>query len=52
MCVQSVTEVPGRHLVHDTDLVELDPENFVQIQRTHAFLLSDSLMMATWVPAR
>lgn len=48
----SVTEVPGRHLVHDTDLVELDPESFVQMQRTHAFLLSDSLMMASWVPTR
>lgn len=48
----SVTEVPGRHLVHDTDLVELDPETFVQMQRTHAFLLSDSLMMATWVLTR
>ncbi|KAK7093761.1 exocyst complex component 8-like [Littorina saxatilis] len=48
----SVTEVPGRHLVHDTDLVEVEPETFVQIQRTHAFLLSDSLMMATWVPTR
>lgn len=48
----SVTEVPGRHLVHDTDLVEMDPESFTQIQRTHAFLLSDSLMMATWVPTR
>lgn len=48
----SVTEVPGRHLVHDTDLVELDPETHTQMQRTHAFLLSDSLMMATWVPTR
>ncbi|KAK7469557.1 hypothetical protein BaRGS_00036405 [Batillaria attramentaria] len=48
----SVTEVPGRHLVHDTDLVELDPETHIQIQRVHAFLLSDSLMMATWVPTR
>lgn len=49
---QSVTEVPGRQLVHDADLVEMDPETFVQMQRVHAFLLSDSLMMATWVPTR
>ncbi|PVD36887.1 hypothetical protein C0Q70_03877 [Pomacea canaliculata] len=48
----SVTEVPGRQLVHDADLVEMDPETFVQMQRVHAFLLSDSLMMATWVPTR
>ena len=48
----SVTEVPGRHLVHNGDLAELDAESFTQIQKVHAFLLNDSLMIATWLPNR
>ncbi|XP_033764369.1 exocyst complex component 8-like [Pecten maximus] len=48
----SVTEVPGRHLVHNSDLAELDAESFMQIQRVHSFLLNDSLMIATWLPNR
>ncbi|VDI63144.1 exocyst complex component 8, partial [Mytilus galloprovincialis] len=46
----SVTEVPGRHLIHNGDLAELDAESFTQIQKVHAFLLNDSLMIATWLP--
>ncbi|CAG2257462.1 EXOC8 [Mytilus edulis] len=48
----SVTEVPGRHLIHNGDLAELDAESFTQIQKVHAFLLNDSLMIATWLPNR
>ncbi|KAK6175574.1 hypothetical protein SNE40_014007 [Patella caerulea] len=48
----SVAEVPGRQLVHNGDLVELDAETLTQVQRVHAFLLNDSLMIATWVPNR
>ncbi|KAK3105314.1 hypothetical protein FSP39_022322 [Pinctada imbricata] len=48
----SVTEVPGRQLVHNGDLVELDSETFNQIQRVHCFLLNDSLMLASWLPNR
>ncbi|XP_059153846.1 exocyst complex component 8-like [Physella acuta] len=48
----SVADVPGRQLVHDGDLVELDTETHSQIQRVHAFLLNDSLMIATWIPNR
>jgi len=48
----NVAEVPGRHLVYDGDLVELDPETHSQLQRVHAFLLNDSLMIATWIPNR
>ena len=48
----SVTEVPGRFLIHDGDLIEMDPESFTQIHKVHAFLLNDSLMMATWLPQR
>ena len=49
---QSVADVPGRQLVHDGDLVELDAESHAQLQRVHAFLLNDSLMIATWIPNR
>ena len=49
---QSVTEVPGRQLIHNGDLVELDIESFAQIQRVHMFLLNDSLMIASWLPNR
>lgn len=48
----SVVDAPGRQLVHDGDLVELDPETHNQIHRVHAFLLNDSLMIATWIPHR
>lgn len=47
-----MTEVPGRHLIHNGDLAELDAESFTQIQKVHAFLLNDSLMIATWLPNR
>lgn len=50
--LQSITEVPGRQLIHNGDLAELDLETFVQIQRVHMFLLNDSLMIASWLPNR
>ena len=49
---QNVMEVPGRYLVHSGDLVELDPDNFSQMQKIHGFLLNDSLMFASWLPHR
>ncbi|ELU07335.1 hypothetical protein CAPTEDRAFT_141927 [Capitella teleta] len=48
----SVTEVPGRHLVHDGDLLEIESESFTTVQKLHAFLLNDSLMLTTWLPHR
>lgn len=48
----SVTEVPGRQLIHNGDLIELDIEAFAQIQRVHMFLLNDSLMIASWLSNR
>ncbi|XP_064642359.1 exocyst complex component 8-like isoform X2 [Lineus longissimus] len=47
-----VTEVPGRYLIHASDLTELDSETFSTIQRVHAFLLNDSIMIASWLPQR
>ncbi|XP_013390657.1 exocyst complex component 8 isoform X1 [Lingula anatina] len=48
----SITEVPGRHLIHNGDLVELDPESYSALKKVHAFLLNDSLMIADWLPSR
>ena len=48
----SVTEVPGRFLIHDGDLIEIDAESFTQIHKVHAFLLNDSVMMTTQLPLR
>lgn len=48
----SVTEVPGRQLIHNGDLAELHLETFAQVQRVHMFLLNDSLMIASWLPNR
>ena len=45
-------EAPGRHLIHDGDLVELDPESLAPTRELRAFLLSDVLMLATWLPHR
>ena len=36
-----MVEVPGRYLVHDGDLVELDLETFGQIDKVHLFLFND-----------
>lgn len=41
-------EVAGRHLVHDGDVVEIEPESFTPLQKCHMFLLNDSLMLASW----
>lgn len=48
----TVTEVPGRHLIHSSHLEELDPHTFEPIQSIRAFLLNDSLMLATPIKAR
>ena len=45
----SVTEVPGRYLVHSSHLVELDQESFEAVQLVRAFLLNDSLMIGSMV---
>ena len=52
LLLQSVTEVPGRHLIFDGDLAELDPESFTSVGKIHIFLLNDSLMITSWLPHR
>ncbi|XP_077998351.1 exocyst complex component 8-like [Glandiceps talaboti] len=48
----NVTEVPGRFLVHEGDLLELNVDNFEEIRKVHAFLLNDSVMITTYLPTR
>ena len=48
----SVTEVPGRYLIHSSHLVEIDPESLEPGNYVRAFLLNDSLMIATFIKKR
>ncbi|XP_059468551.1 exocyst complex component 8 isoform X2 [Neocloeon triangulifer] len=50
-CV-SLLDVPGRVLLHDSDLVELDINDNSAIQRYHGYLLNDSVVLASWIPNR
>lgn len=45
-------DTPGRHLVYNGDLVEFDVDNMSPIQKVHAFLMNDCLLIATWLPNR
>lgn len=45
-------ETPGRTVLHEGDVLELDPVENTALQRVHAYLLSDGLMLATWIPNR
>nr|CAG4651628.1 EOG090X021B [Triops cancriformis] len=47
-----VVENPMRTLLHDGDMVELDPTENTAIQRVRGYLLNDSFMLATWIPNR
>ncbi|KAG8447308.1 hypothetical protein GDO86_014683 [Hymenochirus boettgeri] len=45
-------ETPGRYLIYNGDLTEFDVDNMVLIQKVHAFLMNDCLLIATSVPSR
>ncbi|KAG0727971.1 Exocyst complex component 8 [Chionoecetes opilio] len=49
---QHVMEVEDRCLVFDGDLVELNQDDYTALQRIHAYLLNDSLMIASWLSDR
>ena len=48
----AVTEVPGRYLIHSSELLELDSHTYDLIQSVRAFLLNDSLMLAVPIKAK
>ncbi|MBN3271680.1 EXOC8 protein, partial [Polyodon spathula] len=49
---KNIMETPGRYLVYNGDLFEYDVDNMSQIQKVHAFLMNDCLLIATWLPNR
>uniref|UniRef100_G3NUU4 Exocyst complex component 8 n=1 Tax=Gasterosteus aculeatus aculeatus TaxID=481459 RepID=G3NUU4_GASAC len=49
---KNIMDTPGRHLVYNGDLVEFDVDNMSPIQKVHAFLMNDCLLIATWLPNR
>ncbi|XP_015282807.1 PREDICTED: exocyst complex component 8 [Gekko japonicus] len=51
-CRDLLPESPGKYLVYNGDLVEYDADHMVQIQRVHAFLMNDCLLVAAWLPNR
>ncbi|XP_072712436.1 exocyst complex component 8 [Ciconia boyciana] len=51
-CRDLLPESPGKYLVYNGDLVEYDADHMAQIQRVHAFLMNDYLLVATALPNR
>uniref|UniRef100_A0A8D2ZR21 Exocyst complex component 8 n=1 Tax=Scophthalmus maximus TaxID=52904 RepID=A0A8D2ZR21_SCOMX len=49
---KNIMDTPGRHLVYNGDLVEFDVDNMSPVQKVHAFLMNDCLLIATWLPNR
>lgn len=49
---KNIMETPGRYLVYNGDLLEYDADNMSQIQKVHAFLMNDCLLIATWLANR
>nr|XP_018897394.1 PREDICTED: exocyst complex component 8 isoform X1 [Bemisia tabaci] len=47
-CV-SLVDIPGRQLMYDGDLLELDPIDNTPLQRVHAYLLTDTFIIASWI---
>ncbi|GLH13582.1 Exocyst complex component 8 [Gryllus bimaculatus] len=45
----AILEVPGRVLLHEGTLMELDPMDNKPIHQIQAYLLNDVLMLATWI---
>ncbi|XP_061560242.1 exocyst complex component 8 [Phycodurus eques] len=49
---KTIMDTPGRHLVYNGDLVEFDVDNMSPVQKVHAFLMNDCLLIATWLANR
>ncbi|KAM9778810.1 exocyst complex component 8 [Syngnathus typhle] len=49
---KTIMDTPGRHLVYNGDLVEFDVDNMCPVQKVHAFLMNDCLLIATWLANR
>ncbi|XP_077443869.1 exocyst complex component 8 isoform X2 [Stigmatopora argus] len=49
---KTIMDTPGRHLVYNGDLVEFDVDNMSPVQKVHAFLMNDCLLIANWLANR
>lgn len=45
-------ELSDIHCIYEGDLVEVDPNTYVPQQKMHAFLLHDSMVIASYIPNR
>lgn len=48
----NLLDTPDRHLVHESDLLEIDAEENTALQRMHAYLFNDCLMLTSWISNR
>ncbi|KAF2880749.1 hypothetical protein ILUMI_25421 [Ignelater luminosus] len=44
----NILDIPGRLLIHEGDLLELDPVENNPLKRIHGYLFTDGLMLAAW----
>ncbi|KAM5163504.1 exocyst complex component 8 [Mantella aurantiaca] len=49
---KNLLETPGRYLVYNGDLTEFDVDSITLLQKVHAFLMNDCLLIATALPNR
>ncbi|ODM91800.1 Exocyst complex component 8 [Orchesella cincta] len=47
-----VIEHDHRVLIHEGDLLEIDPDSYSAVQRKRGYLFNDGIMLAQWVPNR
>lgn len=50
--LQEVIEHDHRVLIHEGDLLEIDPDSYSAVQRKRGYLFNDGIMLAQWVPNR
>lgn len=48
----NLVDVPERALLHEGDLLEIDAEENTALQRMHAYLFNDCLMLTSWITNR
>ncbi|CAG9104216.1 unnamed protein product [Plutella xylostella] len=48
----NLLDVPDRSLLHEGDLLEIDAEENTALQRMHAYLFTDCLMLTSWITNR
>lgn len=48
----NLLDVPNRTLIHEGDILEIDPDENTALQRMHAYLFNDCLMLTCWITNR